>query len=64
MAVLRLVSDLPFLLVFPGYRIPFHVVELDPMTSHRSKGWQVKIAKQSGVEVRTIVLGYCLVVSE
>nr|XP_034340032.1 protein-glutamine gamma-glutamyltransferase 4 [Arvicanthis niloticus] len=34
-----------------GYRIPFHVVELDPMTSHRSKGWQVKIAKQSGVEV-------------
>lgn len=59
-----LVSRLTFLLVFPGQRDPPYMVELDPVTSYRSKGWQVKIAKQSGVEVRTIVLGYCLVVLE
>nr|AAA42287.1 dorsal protein 1 [Rattus norvegicus] len=34
-----------------GHNMPFYTVELDPMTSYRSKGWQVKIAKQSGVEV-------------
>ncbi|XP_028623118.1 protein-glutamine gamma-glutamyltransferase 4 [Grammomys surdaster] len=34
-----------------GSKIPLYVVELDPMTSHHSKGWQVKIAKQSGIEV-------------
>lgn len=64
MAVLGLVSRLSFLLVFPGEIIPFYVVELDPATSYRSKGWQVKIVKQSGVEVSTTVLGYCRVVSE
>nr|BAC29013.1 unnamed protein product [Mus musculus] len=34
-----------------GQRDPPYMVELDPVTSYRSKGWQVKIAKQSGVEV-------------
>ncbi|GAB1294859.1 Protein-glutamine gamma-glutamyltransferase 4 [Apodemus speciosus] len=34
-----------------GHRIPFYMVELDPATAYRSKGWHVKIAKQSGVEV-------------
>ncbi|EDL01118.1 mCG23307, partial [Mus musculus] len=33
-----------------GQRDPPYMVELDPVTSYRSKGWQVKIAKQSGVE--------------
>nr|XP_006990868.2 protein-glutamine gamma-glutamyltransferase 4 isoform X2 [Peromyscus maniculatus bairdii]XP_015864529.1 protein-glutamine gamma-glutamyltransferase 4 isoform X2 [Peromyscus maniculatus bairdii] len=32
------------------------LVELNPMTSFRSKGWQVKIAKQSGEEVKLTVI--------
>lgn len=62
MAVLGLVSRLTFPLVFPGQDMPFYTVELDPMASHRSNGWQVKIAKQSGVEVRTVVSGYYLAI--
>lgn len=62
MAVLGLTSRLTSLSMFPGERMS-HFVELDPMTSFRSKGWQVKITKQSGGEVRAIVSGYWLVAS-
>lgn len=54
-------SGLTSLLGFPGPKFSSTVVELDPMASFRSKGWQVKIAKQSGVEVRPAVSGYWLV---
>nr|XP_021516858.1 protein-glutamine gamma-glutamyltransferase 4 [Meriones unguiculatus] len=40
----------------PGPQFSSTVVELDPMASFRSKGWQVKIAKQSGVEVALAVI--------
>lgn len=56
MAILGLTSRLTSLLMFPGERSP-HLVELDPMTSFRSKGWQVKITKEFGGEVRAILAG-------
>ncbi|XP_049997636.1 protein-glutamine gamma-glutamyltransferase 4 isoform X1 [Alexandromys fortis] len=43
-------------LVFSTGERMSHFVELDPMTSFRSKGWQVKITKQSGGEVTLAVI--------